>query len=262
MDRPCDDASSFRLDGRVAVVIGGTGVLGRRIAGALAGAGARAVVVGRDEAKGKAVSAALAGLDGDGCFEPCDATSRDELANLVGRVLRSHGRVDVLVNGAGVNSGTPFLEITDEELERIVAIDQLAVVRACQEFGRLFVARAASDDTGASIVTIGSMAAMGPLSRVFAYAMTKAAVHNLTRNLAREWAPSASAATCWCPASSPPSRTGICSTRAVSKRSWATRRSAGWGSLTTWSGRCSSSPATPGALSPAPRWSSTAASAP
>src|ERR1019366_9876308 len=84
MDRPCDDASSFRLDGRVAVVIGGTGVLGRRIAGALAGAGARAVVVGRDEAKGKAVSAALAGLDGDVCFEPCDATSRDELANLVG----------------------------------------------------------------------------------------------------------------------------------------------------------------------------------
>ena len=189
MDRPCDDASSFRLDGRVAVVIGGTGVLGRRIAGALAGAGARAVVVGRDEAKGKAVSAALAGLDGDVCFEPCDATSRDELANLVGRVLRSHGRVDVLVNGAGVNSGTPFLEITDEELERIVAVDQLAVVRACQEFGRLFVARAASDDTGASIVTIGSMAAMGPLSRVFAYAMAKAAVHNLTRNLAREWGP-------------------------------------------------------------------------
>ncbi len=189
MDRPGGDASSFRLDGRVAVVIGGTGVLGRRIAGALAGAGARTVVVGRDEARGEAASAALAGLDGDVRFERCDATRRGDLAGLVGRVLRSHGRVDVLVNGAGINAGTPFLEITDEELERIVAVDQLATVRACQEFGRYFVARAASEGTGASIVTVGSTAAAVPLSKVFAYAMAKAAVHNLTRNLAREWGP-------------------------------------------------------------------------
>lgn len=189
VDRPGGDASSFRLDGRVAVVIGGTGVLGRRIADALAGAGARTVVVGRDEGKGAEVRAALAGLDGDVHFERCDATRRHELADLVGRVLRSHGRVDVLVNGAGVNSGTPFLEVTDEELERIVAVDQLAVVRACQEFGRYFVARAASEGTGASIVTIGSTAGLVPLSRVFTYSMAKAAVHNLSRSLAREWGP-------------------------------------------------------------------------
>ncbi|MDE3086490.1 MAG: SDR family oxidoreductase [Acidobacteriota bacterium] len=189
MDRPGGVAPSFRLDDRVAVVIGGTGVLGRRIAGALAGAGARTVAVGRDEAKGEETTAALAGLDGDVAFERCDATRRAELAALVGRLQASHGRIDVLVNAAGVNSGTPFLEITDEELERIVATDQLAVVRACQEFGRYFVARATGEGVGASIVTVGSTAATAPLSKVFTYAMAKAAVHNLTRNLAREWGP-------------------------------------------------------------------------
>lgn len=189
MDRAVGGAASFRLDGRVAVVVGGTGVLGRRIAGALAEAGARTVLVGRDQGRGDAARQALAGLDGDVCFEPCDATVRAELADLVGRVLESHGQVDVLVNGAGVNSGTAFLDIDDDELERIVAVDQLAVVRACQEFGRYFVARATSEGTGASIVTIGSMAGRQPLSRVFTYAMAKAAVHNLTRALAREWGP-------------------------------------------------------------------------
>ena len=173
----------------MAVVIGGTGVLGRRIAGALAGAGARTVVVGRDGAKGEEAANALAGLDGEVTFERCDATDRAELADMLGRLLQSPGRVDVLVNGAGVNAGTPFLEITDEELEHVVAVDQLAVVRACQEFGRYFVARARAERTGASIITVGSTAAGVPLSRVFTYAMAKAAVHNLTRNLAREWGP-------------------------------------------------------------------------
>jgi NAD(P)-dependent dehydrogenase (short-subunit alcohol dehydrogenase family) len=181
--------SSFRLDGRVAVVVGGTGVLCGRMAQALAGAGARTVIVGRDRANG---AAALDRLRVDGselAFEPCDATSRSELRDLVGRVLASHGRIDVLVNGAGLNSATPFLEIADEELERVVAVNQLAVVRACQEFGRYFVERAGASGEGASIINVGSASGLTPLSRVFTYSMAKAAVHNLTRNLAREWGP-------------------------------------------------------------------------
>lgn len=189
MDRPGHDDPSFRLDGRVAAVIGGTGALGRRIAGTLAGAGATVTVIGREGSKGEEAAAALSGLDGEVRFERCDVTSREQLRALVTRLVEAHGRIDVLVNGAGVNAGTPFLEITDDELERIVAVDQLAVVRACQEFGRHFVDRASSEGTGASIVTIGSLAGVRPLSRVFAYAMAKAAVHNLTRNLAREWGP-------------------------------------------------------------------------
>jgi len=184
-----DLPSSFRLDGRVAVVVGGTGALGGRIAQALAEAGARTVIVGRDRTRGEA---ALARLRVDGAelaFERCDATSSDELRDLVTRVLSSHERIDVLVNGAGVNAATPFLEISDEEMERVVAVNQLAVMRACREFGRYFVERARSSGEGASIVNIGSMSGLTPLSQVFTYSMTKAAVHNLTKNLAREWGP-------------------------------------------------------------------------
>lgn len=181
--------ASFRLDGRVAVVVGGTGTLGSRMAAALAGAGARTVVVGRNAEQGEAVAGRLSAESGDVVFEQCDATSRTELSSLLARVLGSHGRVDVLVNGAGAISSTPFLEIDDAELERLVALNQLAVTRACQEFGRYFVERATASGEGASIVNVGSEAALTPLSRVFTYSMTKAAVHNLTRNLAREWGP-------------------------------------------------------------------------
>ena len=171
------------------MVVGGTGVLCGRMAQALAEAGARTVIVGRDRATG---SAALDRLRVDGCeltFEPCEVTSRDQLHDLVARVLASHGRIDVLVNGAGINSATPFLEISDEELERMVAVNQLGVMRACQEFGRYFVERAESSGEGASIINVGSASGLTPLSRVFTYSMAKAAVHNLTRNLAREWGP-------------------------------------------------------------------------
>jgi NAD(P)-dependent dehydrogenase (short-subunit alcohol dehydrogenase family) len=180
--------ASFRLDGRVAVVIGGTGALGSRMAGALAEAGARTVVVGRDATRAEQVLERLVADGVEVAFEPCDVSSRTELRELVRRVLGSSGRVDVLVNGAGLNSATPFLEIGDDELERLVAVNQLAVVRSCQEFGRYFVERATSSGEGASIVNVGSLSGLTPLSRVFTYSLSKAAVHNLTKSLAREWA--------------------------------------------------------------------------
>jgi NAD(P)-dependent dehydrogenase (short-subunit alcohol dehydrogenase family) len=189
MNEPMELPLSFRLGGRVAVVVGGTGALGSRMASALAEAGARTVIVGRDRARADAVLDRTAAAGRDVVFEPCDAAVRVELHELLGRVLASHGRVDVLVNGAGINSATPYLEISDEEMERVVSVNQLAVMRSCQEFGSYFVKRAGSSGVGASIINVGSASGLTPLSRVFTYSMTKAAVHNLTRNLAREWGP-------------------------------------------------------------------------
>lgn len=181
MDLP----TSFRLDGRVAVVIGGTGALGGRIAEALADAGARTVIVGRDAARAEAVLGRLQNGAREVTFEACDASVRSALHSLLERILALHSRVDILVNGAGTNSATPFLEISDDELERIITVNQLTVMRACQEFGRYFVDRAVSHSEGASIVNIGSTSGLTPLSQVFTYSMAKAAVHNLTKNLAR-----------------------------------------------------------------------------
>jgi NAD(P)-dependent dehydrogenase (short-subunit alcohol dehydrogenase family) len=189
VSRPADSLEAFGLEGRVAVVIGGTGELCSRMAAALGGAGARTVIAGRDAARGAAVLERLRQAGVEGVFEPCDVTSRSSLGDLAGRVLASHGRIDVLVNGAGLNAATPFLEITDEEIDRIVAVNQLGVIRACQEFGRYFVERARTTGEGASIINVGSESALTPLSRVFTYSLTKAAVHNLTKNLAREWGP-------------------------------------------------------------------------
>jgi NAD(P)-dependent dehydrogenase (short-subunit alcohol dehydrogenase family) len=76
-------------------------------------------------------------------------------------------------------------DVTPEEYDRIMGINTKAVFLACQVFGRYFVERQAA----ASIINLGSMSGLVPLSRVFTYSMSKAAVHNLSKNLAREWAP-------------------------------------------------------------------------
>ena len=180
---------TMRLDGRVAVVIGGTGVLCGRIAETFADAGAQTVIVGRNAEKGSAVVTRITGLGGVARFASCDATDRAQLRALVADVVAMDGGVDVLVNGAGINSATPFLDITDDEIDRIVRTNQTAVFLAFQEFGRWFVERATTTGVGASIITVGSASGITPLSRVFTYSMTKAAVHNLTKNLAREWGP-------------------------------------------------------------------------
>ncbi len=180
---------TMRLDGRVAVVVGGTGVLCGRIAETFAGAGARTVIVGRNSEKGGAVVTRITDLGGVARFASCDVTDRAQLRALVADVVATDDRIDVLVNGAGINSATPFLDITDDEIDRIVRTNQTAVFLACQEFGRWFVERATTTGVGASIITIGSASGITPLSRVFTYSMTKAAVHNLSKNLAREWGP-------------------------------------------------------------------------
>jgi NAD(P)-dependent dehydrogenase (short-subunit alcohol dehydrogenase family) len=101
--------------------------------------------------------------------------------------MREFGRADVLVNCAGVNSATPYLEITDEEWDKILAVNLRGVHLACQVFGRRMIEGGQGGSHGGSIINIGSVSADIPLSRVFAYSASKAGVVNLTRNLAREW---------------------------------------------------------------------------
>ena len=109
--------------------------------------------------------------------------SRAGLEALLAEVLAKSGKCDILVNGAGVNSPTPFLEIPEDEYDRIFAINTKAVVVACQVFGAYFLEHGIK----ASIINVGSMSAVLPLSRVFTYSMSKAEVHNISKNLAREW---------------------------------------------------------------------------
>jgi len=178
-------SSLFSLQGKVAVVIGGTGELCSAMAGGLAGAGAEVVLVGRNAEKAQGRLDTIAAAGGKAYFHSADASSRTEVEGILETVLKRSGRVDVVINGAGTNSATPFFEISEDEYERIMRINVKSVFLGCQIFGKYLFDRG----EGGSIINLGSMSGMVPLSRVFTYSASKAAVHNLSKNLAREWAP-------------------------------------------------------------------------
>lgn len=174
----------FDLNGKVAVIIGGTGELCGHMAIGLAKARVEVVIAGRDQTKADAKLAIIEAAGGTGYFLATDLKQKDSLTELRDTVIERSGKIDILINGAGVNSPTPFLEIGKEEFQNIFDINLLAMMQACQVFGQHFI------DYGepASIINLGSISGLNPLSRVFSYSASKAAVHNLSKNLAREWA--------------------------------------------------------------------------
>ena len=187
----------FGLRGMVSVIIGATGELGGAIAEGLCRAGSDVVLAGRNAKAGEERAAALreAPDAGEAIFAACDATSKEALERLCEEAHARFGRIDVLVNSAGVNSATPFLEIDEAEWDKIMNVNLKGVFLACQVFGRYLL----EQGTGGSIINISSMAGITPLSKVFTYAASKAALINLTQNLAREWAPEGIRVNCIAP---------------------------------------------------------------
>lgn len=177
--------SLFSLEGKVALVIGGTGELCGAMAEGLAGAGAHVLLVGRNEEKAAARLDRIGAAGGRAEFVKADVATKAALEKLLADALKAAGKVDIIVNGAGVNSPTPFLEVEEEELDRIMNLNFRSVYLACQIFGGYLVERG----EGGNLINVGSMSGVIPLSRVFTYSASKAAVHNLSKNLAREWAP-------------------------------------------------------------------------
>ena len=176
----------FGLDGQVAVVIGGTGVLGGAICHGLAEAGASVAVLGRSLERANTRVAAIEAAGGHAVPVLVDSTSPDSVESARQEVERRLGPVDILVNAAGVNSSTPFLEIGLEEWHRILEADLTAVFIACQVFSRGMI----EHGTAGSIINISSASSGPPLSRVLAYSVAKAGVNSLTQYLALELAPS------------------------------------------------------------------------
>jgi NAD(P)-dependent dehydrogenase (short-subunit alcohol dehydrogenase family) len=174
----------FGLDGQVAVVIGGTGVLGGAIARGLAQAGATVVVAGRNADQGGQRVDEIQQLGRIASFTAVDVCERTSIEALLPAAIQSHGRVDILINCAGVNSASPYLDVQDNDFERVLDSNLRAVHWGCQVFGRHMTAAGSG-----AIVNIASVTAHLPLSRVFAYSASKAAVVNLTQNVAREFAP-------------------------------------------------------------------------
>ena len=176
--------SIFSLEEKTAVVIGGTGELCGTMAEGLSKAGAEAVIIGRNEEKAKSRISNIEDSGGKAYFLEADVTEKNSIESILTEIINRSGKCDVLVNGAGINSATPFLEVPEEEFDKIFETNSKAVFVTCQIFGKYFL----ENNISASIINVGSMSGLIPLSRVFTYSMTKAAVHNISKNLAREWA--------------------------------------------------------------------------
>ena len=175
----------FDLDGRVAAVIGGTGVLGGAICHGLAEAGAVVAVVGRSSERADARVAALEATGGTAVAVLADSTDPASVDAARRAIEQRLGPVDILINAPGLNSSTPFFDIELDEWQRILDANLTSVFVACQVFGRAMV----DAGRGGSIINISSASSGPPLSRVLTYSVAKAGLNNLTQYLARELAP-------------------------------------------------------------------------
>jgi NAD(P)-dependent dehydrogenase (short-subunit alcohol dehydrogenase family) len=180
----------FDLSGIIALVIGGTGVLGGALAEALATAGAAVAIAGRNEERGNARCVRIRSSGATAEFFLADASSRESLRVLRKKVTSKLGTATVLVNAAGGNDPratvtpeNPFEKISSESWSSCLELNVTgSILLPCQEFGPVMCAAGSG-----SIINIASVAGHLPLSRVVAYSAAKAAALSLTKFLAREW---------------------------------------------------------------------------
>lgn len=177
MDKP----SFFDLTGKRAVVTGGGKGLGFAIAAALVKAGAQVYITGRDEA---ALKEAVAMLGGNSSYAIFDLADIDQIPAFAASVEKDWGAVDILVNNAGVNLKKDFLELTNDDFDRVVKTNQYAVFALTREVAKKMVERG----TG-SIIMISSMASQYGIPKVVAYSASKSAVEGMTRAIAVELSP-------------------------------------------------------------------------
>jgi gluconate 5-dehydrogenase len=175
----------FRLDGKVALVTGSSRGLGWAMARALSGAGATVVLHGRDgeELRTRAQELAAGGVPAD--VAPFDVTDSEAGARAIRDIAARHGRLDVLVNNAGVILRKPLAEVTDSDWNTVLATD----LTSC-----FALSRAAADvmvpQGRGSIIMISSVVASVTRPQIVAYTAAKGAVSALTRALAVELGPS------------------------------------------------------------------------
>ncbi len=181
-------AQLFSLQGKVAVVTGGTGVLGGAMAHGLAAAGARVAILGRRAERATEVVTSIQAAGGEAMPLPADALDREQLLAARQDLLAKWGRVDLLINAAGGNTAEAtvvgertFFNLTREAVDKMMELNFMGTVLPSQVF-----AESMAEQGKGSIINISSMAAIRPLTRVIGYAAAKSAIDNFTRWLAVE----------------------------------------------------------------------------
>jgi NAD(P)-dependent dehydrogenase (short-subunit alcohol dehydrogenase family) len=185
----------FRLDGRVALITGGSKGLGRAIGEALAGAGARLCLVSRNAEQAQATAAEIAARSGQPSIGlACDVSVSEQVDSVTRQALETFGQIDILVNSAGVNHRGPIHEFTDADWHRVIGTNLTGTFYCCRAVGRHMLERGYGRVINlASIMSFVSLPHRGP------YAASKAGVLGLTRTLALEWAQNGITVNALCP---------------------------------------------------------------
>ncbi len=172
------------MDGRVAIVTGGTSGIGLAIAKALADAGANVTIAGRSQERGDEALEAFRADGLDAGFLSCDVGDGGSVSNLIGEVVSSHGGLNVLVNSAAINIVKPALDHAPEDVDALLSSNVRGAFLCAQTAAKVMV-----DQGGGKIVLLTSMVAERAVPNQAVYVATKGAVVSLTRALALEWAP-------------------------------------------------------------------------
>jgi NAD(P)-dependent dehydrogenase (short-subunit alcohol dehydrogenase family) len=175
--------SKFDLDGRVAVVVGGTSGIGRALAHGLAEAGADVVCTSRRIEQVEITAAEIEGFGRRTIRVTSDVSDRASIENLLAECESKLGKVDILVNSAGITKRTPTADVSEEEWSGIFETNLNGTLRTCQVFGKHMIANGYG-----RIINIASLGSYVSLFEVAAYSASKAAVASLTKSLAIEWA--------------------------------------------------------------------------
>ena len=173
----------FGLNGKVAALTGAGGYLVSEISASCAQSGMSVAVLDAKIEDAEKTAEKIRKEGGVAEAFGVDVTSKKELETALSRILGKFGRLDCLLNGAGLNAPTPFFDITLEEWNSIINVQLTGTFLSCQVFGRHMVAKKSG-----SIVNISSSSSGPPLSKAFAYSVAKSGVSNLSQNLGREWA--------------------------------------------------------------------------
>ena len=175
-------AELFSLEGKIAVVTGGTSGIGRALSLGLAEAGADVIATARRQQQVDDTAAAIEALGRKTLRLASDVCDRTSLEKLSAAALEQFGKVDILVNCAGIIKRAPTLDFPEEEWTNIINTNLTGTLRACQVFGRHMLERGYG-----RIVNIASLNSFISLSEVAAYAASKSGVASLTKSLAVEW---------------------------------------------------------------------------
>jgi NAD(P)-dependent dehydrogenase (short-subunit alcohol dehydrogenase family) len=177
-------ADLFDLTGKVGIVTGGSGGIGRVLAIGLAKHGADVVVTSRTLAKLEPVAAEIQALGRKAKAIPCDVTSDHSVKDMVDRVVKEFSRIDILVNAAGINIRNSAEDIPVEDWQKVMDFNARGTFICCQAVGRVMIKQKSG-----KIVNLSSVRGRyGAPSGAIAYSPSKGAVDTLTRTLACEWA--------------------------------------------------------------------------